>query len=109
MTLAKWAKAVKALADNRCNICGSTENLQAHHIMPKNLYPDHIYDLNNGLCLCRKCHYYYHNGRFDYHGNEWQGIQYVDEERYKLVKDYRDKLQALQPEAQPEAQQPEEE
>lgn len=37
-----------------CWICGSTENLQAHHIVPWHIQPDN--DDDNLVILCRKCH-----------------------------------------------------
>jgi 5-methylcytosine-specific restriction endonuclease McrA len=42
----------------KCKWCDSTEKLEAHHIIPirdiEN--PDLLFDLNNGICLCKKCH-----------------------------------------------------
>ncbi len=43
--------------ENYCEICGSTENLQAHHIQPIKLYPEYALDPENGLVVCEKCHY----------------------------------------------------
>ena len=54
--------------DRRCQICGSKERLQAHHIRDKTTYPDEAYDLENGIALCsatkkdgHACHVRFHN------------------------------------------------
>ena len=60
----KWAKKVKERDGYKCQKCGSTENLQAHHIVPW-LQDDAgrlRYDLNNGVTLCRTCHLKAHGG-----------------------------------------------
>lgn len=53
--LQNWSKAV-ILRDGKCTACGSKEILQAHHILPRSLFPDKMYDVDNGICLCEKCH-----------------------------------------------------
>ena len=85
-----WARLVKELGGRECAICGATSNLQAHHILPRSQYPDHANDLNNGLCLCRRCHYLYHNGKYDSTGDQWQGIKRPPIKEYEAVKDFRD-------------------
>jgi ssDNA-binding Zn-finger/Zn-ribbon topoisomerase 1 len=43
-----------------CNICGSKENLEAHHIIPvshcRGTYSHYMYLDTNGITLCKKCH-----------------------------------------------------
>ena len=51
-----WSKLVKKLDNFMCKNCDSTENLNAHHIMPKNDFPELSLDLSNGVTLCKKCH-----------------------------------------------------
>jgi hypothetical protein len=69
----KWMDAVKA-RDGKCLRCGSTENLEAHHIVElAELLKRHgvttreqaretpeLWDLDNGETLCRRCHYAHH-------------------------------------------------
>lgn len=86
-----WARMVKELGECECAICGATSNLQAHHILPRSQYPEYANDLNNGLCLCRRCHYLYHNGKYDSTGDQWQGIQRPPIKEYEAVKEFRDK------------------
>jgi hypothetical protein len=52
---AKWSKAVKA-RDGACIDCGSTEQLEAHHLVAKAKFPEVATELWNGITLCRKCH-----------------------------------------------------
>jgi 5-methylcytosine-specific restriction endonuclease McrA len=57
----KWANAVKN-RDNRCCVyCGSTEKLQAHHILSKHKHPEWSLFINNGITLCHNCHWAEHN------------------------------------------------
>jgi hypothetical protein len=60
-----WAKKVKDLAGNKCEMCDSVENLNAHHIQPKRIYNTRWY-LPNGVCLCKVCHT---SGRYSAHKN----------------------------------------
>lgn len=50
----KWIKDVKKIG--HCEICNSTENLQAHHIINWSDYPQGRIDIKNGQCLCVNCH-----------------------------------------------------
>lgn len=49
-----WTKAVISIG--YCEKCGTTENLEAHHIIKWADYPKGRIDLENGECLCVKCH-----------------------------------------------------
>lgn len=49
-----WRKAI--LSKGKCEICGSTEYLEAHHIDSWALCPERRIDVNNGMCLCHACH-----------------------------------------------------
>jgi len=57
--LTKWSKRVKAIG--KCDICSSTDNLTAHHLWDKKNHPSLIYQDENGVCLCTKCHNAFHN------------------------------------------------
>ena len=54
-----WAKKVKH--KGRCEVCGSSENLCAHHIVPWEYSISGRFDLSNGQCLCAGCHHIMHN------------------------------------------------
>jgi 5-methylcytosine-specific restriction endonuclease McrA len=69
----KWMDAVKQ-RDNRCLVCGSIENLESHHITPLAYLVQAyaitsreqardcqaLWDLSNGMTVCRSCHYIIH-------------------------------------------------
>lgn len=50
----EWTKQV--LKRGKCEECGSTEDLEAHHIIKWADYPQGRVDLKNGQCLCHNCH-----------------------------------------------------
>lgn len=65
-----WSKKVRDRDGNKCVLCGSTEHVQAHHLMPKKFWKNYRFELNNGVSLCCKCHSFgkwsVHRGVGDY-------------------------------------------
>lgn len=57
--VASWKKKVKEAG--RCELCGSGENLVAHHKIPWSQSIKGRTDINNGQCLCKKCHKIMHD------------------------------------------------
>ena len=53
--LGAWSRRIRK-RDGCCQKCNTTKNLEAHHIMPKGLFPDYVYDDWNGITLCNPCH-----------------------------------------------------
>jgi len=55
--LVNWSLEVRRLAGNKCEWCGTTKKLQAHHIVARSLC-SHAGQtmLANGMCLCFRCH-----------------------------------------------------
>lgn len=51
-----WSAQVKAKDDNKCQICGSTEKLHAHHIKPWKDHQELRLEVDNGKTLCLSCH-----------------------------------------------------
>lgn len=51
-----WVKAVLKRAGGRCEECGSTEEVEAHHKISLYLDFSKALDLENGEALCKKCH-----------------------------------------------------
>lgn len=64
-TLSHWAANIKAEWGHKCAICGSSENIEAHHIIPVANSEDHKYDSRNGVALCKRCHYLVHHKKKD--------------------------------------------
>ena len=54
-----WKKQVKK--KGKCEVCGSTEKLVAHHIIPWEYSVKGRTDVENGQCLCERCHKMMHN------------------------------------------------
>jgi hypothetical protein len=46
-----WSQLVKLRAGNKCESCGSTQNLNSHHIYSR-AKKSLRWNLNNGICLC---------------------------------------------------------
>lgn len=53
-----WALSVKSRDGVKCRICGSRENVNAHHIIPVMNDPNRrfAFNVNNGITLCGRCH-----------------------------------------------------
>jgi len=52
-----WRYAVYARDGYTCKVCGDAECvIHAHHIMPKQKYPDLAFDVGNGISMCKRCH-----------------------------------------------------
>ncbi len=49
--LRKWSVRVR-WRDRKCRVCGSREDLEAHHLNSKSYYPEQAYRLKNGITLC---------------------------------------------------------
>lgn len=49
----EWRKKVYLRDKFTCRLCLKTGGyIEAHHILPKGLFPDKIFDENNGITLC---------------------------------------------------------
>lgn len=46
--------------DKVCIVCNSNKERQAHHKNSGSYFPLERFDLDNGVCVCRKCHTNYH-------------------------------------------------
>ena len=53
--VARWTKKIKE-RDKVCQVCGSDNNLAAHHISHWADDPINRINTNNGILLCGKCH-----------------------------------------------------
>lgn len=68
----RWRKLreLKLQLSPCCEICGSIENLNVHHItspfggyLAPDVYDTLAYDINNLQTLCAECHQKLHNGK----------------------------------------------
>jgi 5-methylcytosine-specific restriction endonuclease McrA len=58
-SLDAWSFVVKN-RDKKCLVCGTRNKLHAHHLLSKFNFPEHVFDLNNGVTLCSTCHMQVH-------------------------------------------------
>jgi len=59
-TILAWSKHVIAQDNYTCQFCSSQKNLVAHHVHPKETFPELLLVMENGLTLCKSCHSQYH-------------------------------------------------
>lgn len=52
-----WSKAVASWYGHKCALCGSTEFVQAHHLIPREMY-SHRHIVENSIALCPSHHKY---------------------------------------------------
>lgn len=50
-----WSLAVRDDWAWRCAVCGSRDELNAHHLIPRE-HTATRYAMRNGICLCSRCH-----------------------------------------------------
>ncbi len=68
-----WVAKVIELDGMICKMCGDENTrqnrLEANHIIPVRdiTFPEQLFDVSNGICLCRKCHLKIH-----YHEKEYE-------------------------------------
>lgn len=62
MNQTTWSKRVRERDKNRCVICGSEERVHAHHMRPRERFPELAFDVDNGITLCIYHHAILHGG-----------------------------------------------
>lgn len=57
---AKWSAVRKAFVKSNpyCSACGTTRELEVHHIIPFHIDASRELDTTNLLTLCQDCHFY---------------------------------------------------
>ena len=56
-----WHQLVVKRAGGKCEVCGDTFGVVGHHYYHKSTYGHIRYDLDNGIALCRSCHFLLHH------------------------------------------------
>lgn len=56
----KWRRAVRRKDGHKCVKCGNEEHLNTHHIESWAHNPKLRYEVSNGITLCARCHYLFH-------------------------------------------------
>lgn len=57
----EWRGRVFGRDKRKCQICGSSENINAHHILNYSKYRELRTDIDNGITLCEDCHMEFHS------------------------------------------------
>lgn len=52
----EWVQKVKERDNYICRECGSTKQIEAHHMYDFDRYIDKRFDIDNGVSLCKSCH-----------------------------------------------------
>ena len=75
---AEWARKIKARDNHACVICDRTNvYLESHHLNCYSKYPNERLDLQNGICVCRRCHQTFHKLHGKEHTTKFQFQQFV--------------------------------
>jgi len=56
----RWKKLIYSKFDCKCAICGSSEDINAHHLNSRDIHPESVFDVDNGVVLCHDCHHIFH-------------------------------------------------
>lgn len=85
--LSVWGKAVRARDGNKCQFREPSDScrtgdrrIDPHHIAPRGRRPDLIYDVRNGICLCRTHHNWCHDNP-----REAERAGYLNFDSYELA------------------------
>jgi len=77
----EWTSQIKERDGYKCQNCGTSEKLHAHHIISWKEREDLRYELSNGITYCHKCH---HSIERTGMPNGTKGRKFTDEHRKKL-------------------------
>lgn len=57
----KWVKDIRNKYNNQCDVCKNNKRLVSHHIKNWLSCPELRFNIDNGVCLCKECHYKFHS------------------------------------------------
>ena len=92
----------------RCEVCGSTYGLTAHHFFPRSSAGHMVYLVENGISLCQSCHFKHHftfnptihHKVISKRGEKWynnlETISKEEHSSYKSVEWYKNNIKRLE-------------
>lgn len=109
-----WSILVRLKAHGRCEYCGSTNTVQAHHIMPRE-HRGTSWLVENGVALCMRHHIYWahknaiaftgwiikHRGKEQIEILEWKAnsvCKWVASEKDFLLQDLKKQIKEIEDE-----------
>lgn len=82
----EWRSGVLKRADYTCACCGVRGGrLTSHHLYTWNDHEEKRFDLDNGVCLCWKCHWAFHNDCSHHHTTEDMFTEWLATKRTGLL------------------------
>lgn len=76
--LSDWSKAVRDRDGNKCVVCGRTEHLNAHHLIPKERFEEFSLEIDNGITVCPTCHKF---GAYSFHRHPLWSVAFLQKNR----------------------------
>jgi hypothetical protein len=76
-----WSLMIRQ-RDGHCRRCGTTENLQAAHVISRR-YKAIRWDPRNGICLCRGCHHWNHHHPVEF---DWWVQDLIGKDTYESLR-----------------------
>jgi len=80
-----WSIIVRAKYNNQCAVCGSAQNVQAHHLIHKAIQ-QYKFDVNNGIALCCKHHLF--DFKISAHKGSYMFFEFLKENYKKVFEQY---------------------
>lgn len=71
--------------DKVCQVCSSNKDRHAHHLNHATFFVAQRFNVENGICLCAKCHSIFHN---KYHGSTRIKCTVHSFYKFKLITEY---------------------
>lgn len=61
LEIKQWAQDILKRDNYTCQICGSKNDLEAHHLLSYAYYPESSLDIDNGITMCKDDHVEFHS------------------------------------------------
>lgn len=87
-----WEKSVMERDENKCIICGSSLDIEVHHISPFSIDYENRTNIDNGVCLCKRHHSSKVRGSFH---NIYGTINNTPEQLLEYIRNKRTELNII--------------